>query len=166
LSAALANAIGYLLSKRRYSKISPVLEATAVGYATFYCNWPVLERLLSLKCLGNTSILPLSGYDSYKALLLGRTYWLTEGYKKQFWHGRCSSWIRCSPLVPAILAGEWKVVRALVRAGYRPDALSLLVAIPKVSAARVSKLLSLGVDLVNAHTRHDLDTPLQFAARM
>jgi Ankyrin repeats (3 copies)/Ankyrin repeats (many copies) len=140
--------------------VDRLLEATAVGYAAYKGNWPVLEclRLQNL----NICIVPLSEYHGYKDLVLNRHWNIKEGYTKQFWHDFTT--IRCSILVPAILGGDWEIVRALLKARYRPDALSLLAAIKRCTPAEITELIAHGAE-VNTPTLHNLDTPLQLAVR-
>jgi ankyrin repeat protein len=150
-----------LFRQRRFGKVDRLLEATAVGHAAYRGNWPVLECLLRLQNL-NICIVPLSEYYGYQDLVLNRRWNLEEGYTKPFWHDFTT--IRCSALVPAILGGDWEIVRALLKARYRPDALSLLAAIKGRTPAEITELIAHGAE-VNTPARHDLDTPLQLAVR-
>ncbi|KAK2808312.1 hypothetical protein FQN50_004872 [Emmonsiellopsis sp. PD_5] len=150
-----------ILSQRTPENANPLLEATAVGYAAYMQDWDKLHCLLPLQ-IQSDCIVATSGYYGYSSLVLHRTYSLTNDYKAQFWHDH--SLIRCSALVPAILSGSWEIVQAMLKAGYRPDALSLLVAIKRSSPADIAELIKHGAD-VNSRARRDLDTPLQLAVR-
>ncbi|EEH40376.1 hypothetical protein PAAG_02431 [Paracoccidioides lutzii Pb01] len=150
-----------LLRQRKFGKVDRLFEGTAVGCAAYRASWPVLSCLLDLEEL-NTCIVPLRGYYGYTNLILHYHYLLGQNYKNQFWHD--SSMIRCSALVPAIMRGNWEIVQSLLDARYRPDGLSLLVAIEKCTELEISKLISNGAD-VNARVHRDLDTPLQLASR-
>ncbi|KAK2790452.1 hypothetical protein FQN53_009475 [Emmonsiellopsis sp. PD_33] len=150
-----------LLSQRTPENANPLLEATAVGRAAYLRDWDKLHGLLPLQ-IQSDCIVPTSGYVGYSNLVFHRTYYMTDCYKTQFWHDH--SLIRCSALVPAILGGSWEIVQAMLKAGYRPDALTLLVAIKRPSPADIVELIKHGAD-VNSRARRDLDTPLQLAVR-
>lgn len=164
-----------ILEKRKTTGIirDPILEATAVSMAAFYSSGkrPItLRKLLGLGHQGNTCVIPYQHeYQSYITII--HRYWLEavlEKYREPGWW-RKPDLIRCSPLAPVLLKqnpGRRAVVRMLLKAGYRPDPLALLMAIWRSTAAEVEELLLYKtIGLVNTPARYDLDTPLQLAVR-
>lgn len=162
-----------LLEKRRISGglRHPILEATALGMLAFgkAGNVSQLRRLLKeLGLQGNTCLLPFSDeYISYINVMRGFVaHPLKQKYKESGWW-RKPDFMRCSPLVSVISSESperWSVVRMLLRAGYRPDGLCLLMAISRCTESQVEELIRHGV-AVNRAVRYDLDTPLQWAVR-
>lgn len=152
-----------LLNHRKPGTPDPVLEATAIGHTAFLGRRRILGLLLSEPQPPSSCIMPLEDYDGYKTLVLNYCGALGRAYEKEaFWYNTLA--IRCSPLVPAILSGDWNVVHTLLQAKYLPDALTLLVSLHRCIPAQIMKLIAYGAD-VNIRARHDLDTPLQLAVR-
>ncbi|OAX83987.1 hypothetical protein ACJ72_01650 [Emergomyces africanus] len=151
-----------LLRQRKFGTVDRLLEATAVGCAAYWKNWPALKCLLDLGVLGEC-IVPLSGYYGYTNLVLNYHYQLGKNYETQFWHD--SSMIQCSVLVPGILSESWEIVQLLLEMNCLPDALSLLVAIKSRTAEEIAQLICYGAE-VNARAHYNLDTPLQLAYRL
>lgn len=163
-----------LLEKRK-SRVTrePLLEATAISIAAVRSAG---QRPLTLRLLlgqgfqGNTCLLPFEDdYHNYTGIIHRYRFFqsLSDEYKSTGWW-RKPDLIRCSPLVPVLsLQGSDRtaMTRVLLRAGYRPDPLSLLVAICKCTESEVEALIHHGAE-VNRPARHDLDTPLQLAVRL
>lgn len=162
-----------LLEKRKNGATrEPLLEATALTIAAVRSAGQrplTLRLLLSQGCQGNTCLLPYEDdYHNYTAIIHGYRFFqsLSDEYKNTGWW-RKPDLIRCSPLVPVLSlqhSDRTAMTRLLLRAGYRPDPLSLLVAICKCAESEVEALIHHGAD-VNRPARHDLDTPLQLAVR-
>ena len=137
-------------------------EATAVGYAAFMGKSQILDLLLALGDLGQ-GMIPLSGYEGYRDLVENYKYRIRQRYEEEKqWYTRDG--IPCSPLIPALLADNWTAVKKLLEAGYRMDPISFLTAIRLSGAKQIAHFIAHGAN-VNAHARHDLDTPLQLAVR-
>ncbi|KAB5575308.1 ankyrin repeat-containing domain protein [Coniochaeta sp. 2T2.1] len=180
---ALANGslprIEALLEKRRHEGAPiysvSVLEATAVSMAAFYSaakyspnkQLTTLRKLLRSGLRGHPCLLPYKDeYHSYTAVIHRHGIRsLTEKYNEPGWW-RKADLIRCSPLAPVFFTpnpGRRVVTRMLLAAGYRPDSLTLLMAIWLATPDEVEDLIRHGAD-VNL-SRHNLDTPLQLAVR-
>jgi len=152
-----------LLQSRPGVPFRPSIGASALGYAAYHGDWDVFDRLRHVRGLG-TCVMPLRDeYDGCEKLVLHSHWFMERAYEQPFWHNE--SMIRCSPLIPAILSGEWTAVDDLLKMGYRPDPLTLLVAIKTATPQQISQLLAHGAQ-PNIAARHFLDTPLQLAARL
>ncbi|KAI8723091.1 hypothetical protein NCS52_00164100 [Fusarium sp. LHS14.1] len=158
-----------LLQRRPDDMVGGDMEATALGYAAFHHQKWVLERLLKLKISGYC-IIPVKTDGDWLHLARGYPRFMSWTYEKQFW--RDPEMARCSVLVPtihggAIHGGDWKTAQQLLEAGFRPDRLSLIVAIIRKQS------IGAIVDLTNRlsrvdrfeRARSDFETPLQAAVQ-
>lgn len=158
--------IDELLELRSHGVRNPILEATALSIAAYSGQESLFERLLHCDHpVRSHCLLPMEDeYDSYKNVMR-YPYPLEKAYEKPgFWNR--PNMIRCSPLAPALHHWESGFVERMLKAGYRPDPLSLLVALGRKSPPPlIRQLISHGAN-PNALFRHNLDTPLQFAVRL
>ncbi|KAM5356951.1 hypothetical protein ACJ41O_003597 [Fusarium nematophilum] len=152
-----------LLQRRPDDMVGGDMEATALGYAAFHGQRRVLRRLLKLKINGSC-IIPVKNNADWLHLARGHPRILSWAYEKQFW--RDPEMVRCSVLVPTIHGGDWEIAEQLLQAGFKPDRLSLLVAIRRQSVGAIVHLTNRlsGVDKFE-RARSNLDTPLQAAVR-
>lgn len=153
-----------LLRKRPQTRAGNILEGTALAYAAFWNQHWVTDRLLKFRHDGEC-ILPLVEDIGYYTLMEG-SYQLKRGYetKRQYWDNPNA--IRCSIILPFILANNWLTVRWLMDAGYRPDRLSLLVATRSHPLPEIQHLTShMHVLDISQGSRGKLETPLQAAIR-
>ncbi|VUC29930.1 unnamed protein product [Clonostachys rosea] len=153
-----------LLRNRPRNKVGDILEGTALAYAAFWNQHWVTGRLLKFRHAGDC-ILPLVEEIGYYTLMEG-PYELKRSYetKNLFWDDTYA--IRCSIILPFILASNWPSVRRLMDAGYRPDRLSLLVATKSHPLLEIQHLTShMHVLDISKRSREKLETPLQAAVR-
>jgi len=164
-SKAEPNLLDELLQLRAHGMRNPLLEATALSISAYLRQTSTFKRLIDSDVgLRSYCLLPVNDvYESYKSVGLYHRH-ISSAYEKMgFWHR--PNMIRCSPLVPALLSLRWDFVRSLLRAGHRPDPLSLFVAVKVSTPSQIHQLISRGVS-PNAYVRHDVDTALQFAVRL
>ncbi|CAG9975139.1 unnamed protein product [Clonostachys byssicola] len=153
-----------LLRKRHRTKTGDILEGTALAYAAFWNqNW-VTDRLLKFWHTGDC-ILPLVEDVGYYTLIEG-PYQLKRSYGTQRQYWKDPNAIRCSIILPFILANDWPTIRSLLDAGYRPDRLSLLVATRSHPLTEIQRLTShMHIRDISRGSREKLETPLQAAIR-
>jgi ankyrin repeat protein len=164
-----------LLEKRRNGGFvpDPVLETTAVSMLAYYCAGKdasiLVEILKDLQPQVGSCVIPFEDkYTNY--ISLPRGSWqrsLTKEYNVPDWW-RKPELICCSPLLPLIsqeVKGRWALMKLLMNVGYRPDALCMWMAIHNLTAGEVELMIRHGGG-VNQEVRHDLDTPIQVAARL
>ncbi|CAH0051390.1 unnamed protein product [Clonostachys solani] len=153
-----------LLRKRPQNKTGDILEGSALAYAAFWNQHWVTSRLLKFRHAGDC-ILPLVEDIGYYILMEG-PYQLKRSYETQRQYWDDPNAIRCSVILPFILANNWTSVRRLMDAGYRPDRLSLLVATRSHPLPEIQHLTShMHILDINKGSRGKLETPLQAAVR-
>ncbi|CAI4214358.1 unnamed protein product [Parascedosporium putredinis] len=157
--------IDTLLLHRPPSIPVDLMEATAMGCAAV-CGHTALTTAL-------------------RAIALGHRRQLSNLYTKAFWNNPRN--LTTSTLTPAIVAGRWKIIDALLDSGCRPDKLSLLAALefafirrwdreewsPEKLQDHTDKTLRLVTRLTDVMELSDVDhaadptlgTPLQLAAK-
>lgn len=174
-----------LLQRRDPAKVGGLLTATAVGYAAHLGETEMLDRLLEFKNQ-NTCLLPVTD-DTFGYITLAEEDWgcMSDAYYRSFWRGK--GHIRCSVLVPALLATDWDAVRQLLDAGHWPDRLALYVAVVRASSRRFEQYFTpeevhehktesivmirrltglMSPKDITQRARRKLGTPLQTAARV
>lgn len=161
-----------------------LMEATAMGCAAVSGHTAMFNRLLQL---GTPKVcsMPYGRAHALRAIALGHRRELSNLYAKAFWNNPKN--LTTSTLTPAIVAGRWKVIDALLDSGCRPDKLSLLAALefafirrwdkeewsPKKLQDHTDKTLRLVTRLTDVMELSDVDhaadpalgTPLQLAAK-
>jgi ankyrin repeat protein len=152
-----------LLNRRPRSTIGGTFEVTALGTAIFHRHHWVVRHLLRLNTSG-ACIVPLHGEGEGYYGLTRHPRHMSFQYKQKFWRRPTS--IHCSVLVPALLAGDWCTARQLIQGGYRPDKLSLVVAVeaqPLEAIICMTKHMD-ELDIQDC-SPSKLETPLQAAVR-